>query len=254
MGPDAMILVFWMLSFKPDFSLSSFTFIKRLFSSSSISAVKSDNICILEVVDISSGNLDCSLWFIQPGISHDVTYMQNKLNKQGDNIQPCCSTLSQFWTDRLFHIGFCCFLTCVQISWETDKVAWYSHLLKNFPQFVVDDTVKGFHIINEAKVDVFLEFLCFFYNPTNVGNLISDSSAFSKPNLYIWKFLSITLLGSDGKEYASSTQDQGSIPGLGRPPGERNASILAWRIPWTEEPDRLYIVHGVAKSWTQWNN
>ena len=64
----------------------------------------------------------------------------------------------------------------------------YSHLLKNFPQFVVIHTVKGFNIINEAEVDVFLELSCFLYDPTDVGNLISGSSAFSKSSLNIWKF------------------------------------------------------------------
>ena len=67
-------------------------------------------------------------------------------------------------------------------------MVWYSHLFKNFPQFVVIHTVKGFHVVNETEVDVFLEFTCFLYDPANVGNLISDSSAFSKPSLYIWKF------------------------------------------------------------------
>ena len=67
-------------------------------------------------------------------------------------------------------------------------VVWYSHLFKNFPQFVVIHTVKGFSVVNETEVDVFLEFLCFFYDPTDVGNLISGSSAFSKSSLYIWKF------------------------------------------------------------------
>ena len=67
-------------------------------------------------------------------------------------------------------------------------MVWYSHLFKNFPQFVVVHTVKGFSIVNEGEVDVFLEFPCFFYDPMDVGNLISCSSAFSKPGLYIWKF------------------------------------------------------------------
>ena len=68
-------------------------------------------------------------------------------------------------------------------------MVWYSHLFQNFPQFmVVMHTVKGFSIVNEAEVDVFLEFPCFLCNPKNVGNLISGSPAFSKPSLYIWKF------------------------------------------------------------------
>ena len=66
-------------------------------------------------------------------------------------------------------------------------MVWYSHFFKNFPQFVVIHTVKGVNIINEAEVDVFLQFPFFLYDPTNVGNLIS-SSAFSKSRLTIWKF------------------------------------------------------------------
>ena len=73
-------------------------------------------------------------------------------------------------------------------------MVWYSHLLKNFPQFVVIHTVKGFSVVNEAEVDVFLEFLSFFNDPTNVGNLISGSSAFSKTSLNIWKFTVHVLL------------------------------------------------------------
>ena len=73
-------------------------------------------------------------------------------------------------------------------------MVWYSHLFKNFPQFVVIHTVKGFSIVNNAEVDVFLEFSCFFDDPADVGNLISGSSAFSKSNLNIWKFRAHTLL------------------------------------------------------------
>ena len=67
-------------------------------------------------------------------------------------------------------------------------MVWYSHLLKNFPQSVAFPKVKGFGVINEAEVDVFLEFSCFFYDPADVGNLISGSFAFSKSSLNIWKF------------------------------------------------------------------
>ena len=67
-------------------------------------------------------------------------------------------------------------------------MVWYSHLLKDFPQFVVIHTVKGFSAVNEAEVDVFLELSCFSCDPTDVGNLISGSSAFSKSSLNIWKF------------------------------------------------------------------
>ena len=71
---------------------------------------------------------------------------------------------------------------------------WYSHFFKKFPQFVVIHIVKGFIIVNEAEVDVFVEFSCFFYDPVDIGNLISGSSAFSKSNLNIWKFLVHVLL------------------------------------------------------------
>ena len=73
-------------------------------------------------------------------------------------------------------------------------MVWYSYLLKNFPQFVVTYTVKIFGIVNKAEVDIFLELSCFFDDPADVGNLISDSSAFSKSSLNIWKFTVHVLL------------------------------------------------------------
>ena len=71
---------------------------------------------------------------------------------------------------------------------------WYSYLLKNFPQFVVIHTVKGIGVVSKAEVDVFLELSCFFDDPTDVGNLISGSSSFSKSSLNIWKFMVHVLL------------------------------------------------------------
>ena len=82
-----------------------------------------------------------------------------------------------------------CLLTCIQISQEEGQVVWYSHLFKNFPQSVVIHTVKGFGVVNKAEIEVFLELSCFFHNPTDAGNLTSGSSAFSKSNLNIWKFM-----------------------------------------------------------------
>ena len=78
---------------------------------------------------------------------------------------------------------------------------WYSHLFKYFPQFVVIHTVKIFGVVNKAEVDVFLEFSCFSYDPTDVGNLISGSSAFSKFNLNIWKFSVHVLLKPALKDF-----------------------------------------------------
>jgi len=100
------------------------------------------------------------------------------------NLEPVCSMFS----------SNCCFLTCIHISQETDKVVWHSGLLKNFPQFVVIHTDKGFGIVHKAEVDIFLEFSCFFYDPMDVDSLISASSVFSKSNLNIWKILVPVLL------------------------------------------------------------
>ena len=95
------------------------------------------------------------------------------------NSEPVCCSMSS---------SHCCFLTCIQISQETGKVIWYSHLFQNFLQFVVIHTVKGFGIVNKAEADVFLELFCFFNIPADVGNLFSGSSSFSKTSLNIWKF------------------------------------------------------------------
>ena len=73
-------------------------------------------------------------------------------------------------------------------------MVWYSHPLKYFPQFIVIHTVKGFGIVNKAEIDIFLEFSCFFHDPEDVGNLVSDSSAFSKTSLNMWKFMDHVLL------------------------------------------------------------
>ena len=70
----------------------------------------------------------------------------------------------------------CCLLTCIKVSQEAGQVVWYSYLLKNFPQFIVIHTVKGFGVVNKAEVDVFLELSCFFDDPTDVGDLISGDS------------------------------------------------------------------------------
>ena len=91
----------------------------------------------------------------------------------------------------------CCFLTCIQISQEAGQVVSYYHLFKNFPPFVVIHTVKGFGVVNKAKVGVFLELSCFFNDPADVGNLISGSSTFSKSSLNIWKFMVHVLLKPD---------------------------------------------------------
>ena len=84
-------------------------------------------------------------------------------------------------------------------------MVWYSHLFQNFPQFMVSHTVKGFGIVNEAEIEVFLELSCFFHDPADVGNLISGSSAFSKTSLNIWKFMVHVLLEAWFGEFLSIT-------------------------------------------------
>ena len=111
------------------------------------------------------------------------------------NLEPVCCSMSS---------SNCCFLTCIQIPQEAGQVVWYSHLLKNFPQFVVIHTEKGFGVVNKTEVDVFQELSCFFDDSVDVGNLISGSSAFSKTILNIWKFMVHVLL-KPGLELLSIT-------------------------------------------------
>ena len=98
--------------------------------------------------------------------------------------QACCS---------MSHSS-CCFLTCIQISQEAGQLVWYSHLSQNFPQFIVIHTVKRFGIVNKPEIDVFSGTLFFFEDQTDVNNLISGSSAFSKTSLNIRKFTVHVLL------------------------------------------------------------
>ena len=147
----------------------------------------------------------------------------------------------------------CCFLTCIQISKEAGQVVWYSHLFQNFPQFIVIHTCKSYSIVNET--DVFLEFSCFFYDPVDVGYLISGCSAFSKSSLNIWKFsvhvllkLSLENFGSlDNKEPACNAGDPGLISESEKSPTEGNGYPVQYSC--LENPmDRgawWAIVHGV---------
>ena len=112
-----------------------------------------------------------------------MMYSTYKLNKQDANVQYAIYLnvlLFLFGTSLLFHVQFCYFLTCIQISQEAGDVIWYPHLFQNFPQFILIYTVKGFGIVNKAEIDVFFELSCFSYDSEDVGNLISGSSAFSK--------------------------------------------------------------------------
>ena len=142
-----------MLSFKPAFSLNSFTFIKRLFSSSH-SAIRVGSSAYLRLLIFLPAILitACASF----SLAFRTMYYTYNLNKQGDNIQPRC-TLFPIWNQSIVPcLVLTCFLTCIQFSQEAGKVVWYSHLLKNFPQFVEIHTVKDFNV-SEAEVDVSLE-------------------------------------------------------------------------------------------------
>ena len=158
MGPDAMIFVFWMLSFKPTFSLSSFTFIKRLFSSCSLSAIRVVSSACLRLLRFLLAILipACT----SSSLAFRMMYFAYKLKKQGNNIQPF-----PIWNQSVVScpVLIVFFLTCIQISQEAGQVVWCSHFLKNFPQFVVIYIVKGFGIVNKAKVDVFSRTLLLFW-------------------------------------------------------------------------------------------
>ena len=158
------LLVFWMLSFKPTFSLSSFTFIKRLFSSS-LSAIRVVSSVYLRLLIFLPAILIpvCS----SSSLAFHMMYSAYKLNKQGDNIQLWC-TLFPIWNKS---VAPCPVLTVAswpayiflrrQVRWSGISISW-----RIFHSFFVIYPVKGFGIVNKAEVDVFLEFSYFFDDPT----------------------------------------------------------------------------------------
>ena len=192
MGPDAMILVFLMFSFKPTFSFSTFTFIKRFFSSSSLSAIRVVPsaylrllIFLLAILIPTSASSRAAFLMM---------YSAYKLNEQVDNIQPWCTPFP------IWHQSVVLCLVLTVASRPAHKLLSRQIRCSGIPisfrifQFGVIHTVKGFSVVNEAETDVFLELSCFFYDPVDVGNLISDSSAFSKSSLNIWNFSVYILL------------------------------------------------------------
>ena len=170
MGLDAMILVYWMLSFKPTFSLSSFTFIKRLFSSSSLSAKRVVSSAYLRLLIFLPPILIPACASSSPAFL--MLYSAYKLNKQGDNIWPW-RTPFPIWNQSVVP---CPVLTVA--SWPAYRflkrqVRW-SGIPISFRifQFIVIHTVKGFGVVNKAEIDVFLELSCFFDDPADVGWLL----------------------------------------------------------------------------------
>src|SRR5574342_1211147 len=161
-----------MLSFKPTFSLSSFTFIKRLLSSSSLSAIRVVSSTYLRLLIFLLAILIPACASSSPAFL--IMYSAYKLNTQGGQytaltysfsyLEPvCCSMFS----------SNCCFLTCIQISQEADQVVWYSHLFQNFPQFIVIHTVKGDiwrHYL--GKKNVFNNITSFFLSGCSGSSLL----------------------------------------------------------------------------------
>ena len=187
MGLDAMILVFWTLSFKPAFSLYSFTFIKRFFSSSLLSAIRVLSSAYLRLLIFLPAILipACA----SSSLAFHISYSAYKLNKHYlysftqytslmfsfPNFEPVCCPCP------VLTIASCPKYRFLkrQVWWSGIPVSW------RIFQFVVIHTEKVFNVVNEAEVDVFLEFSCFFYGPMDVGSMIAGSSPFSKSSMYI---------------------------------------------------------------------
>ena len=188
-----------MLSFKPDFSFSFFTLIKRLFSSSLLYAIRMVSSAYLRLLIFLPAVLIPAFDSSNPAFC--MKYSAWKLNKQGDNMQTCCilfPVLNQ-------SVVPCSILTVA--SWPTYRflrrqVRWSGvPISSRIFQLLVIYTVKGLSVVDEADVDVFLEFPCFFYEPTDIHNLISGSSASLKPYLCIWNFSIYILLIPSLKDF-----------------------------------------------------
>ena len=198
MGPDAMILVFWMLSFKLAFLHSSFTFIKRLFSSSLLSAIRV----------VSSAYLKLLIFLLEilipacasSSLAFHMMYSAYKLNKQCDSIQPWCTPFPSLNQS----IVPC--LVLIVVSWPAYRFLRRLVRWSGIPIFL-----RIFHSLlwsTQSKASVwsmkemfFWNSLPFFYDPMDVGNLISGSPAFSKSILYLWKFLVHVLLKPSLKDF-----------------------------------------------------
>ena len=186
-GVGCCDLRFLIFSFKLAFSLSYLTLIKRYFSSASVSAIRVVSSVYLRLLILLPAILVPACNSASPAFLMMCSVY--KLSKQGDNKQPC-------HTLAVLHQSVVPYRILLVASWLAYRflrrqVRWSGIpiSLKSFPQFVIIHTVKGFSVVNETEVYVFLEFPCFLYDPANVGKLISVSSAFSKPSLDVWKFL-----------------------------------------------------------------
>ena len=174
MGPDAMILVFSIFSIKLAFSLTSFTLIKRLFSSSSLSAISMVSSACLRLMFLLPILIPACY---SPSPAFLTMCSAWRLNKQGRSRRACGAPFSILNQSVVPHRVL--LFVRRRVRWSGIPVS-----LRAF-QFVVIHTVKGFSAVNETEVDVFLELPSFLYNPVNVGSLSSGSSSFSKPSLEV---------------------------------------------------------------------
>ena len=182
---DAKVFIFWMLSFKRAFSLLSFTFIKRLFSFSSLSAIKVVSSAYLRLLIFLLAVL--ILVYDSSSLAFHMMNATYKFNKQSYNIQPWYTPFP------ILNQSIVPFPVLTVASWSP-----YRLLRTQVRWSGIPSSLRIFHsllwctqskaVVNEAKVDVFLKFCCFFCDPTDVGNLNSGSSTFSKSSLNIWKF------------------------------------------------------------------
>ena len=138
--------------------------------------------------------------YVSSKLAFLMMYSAYKLNKQGDSIQPWCTPFP-ILNQSVVPCKVLPVASYPAYRFLRRQVVCYSHLFKNFPQFIVIHTVKGFSIVNQAEVDIFLEFSSFFCDSEDIGNLISGSSAFSKSILYIWKFSGPILLKPSLKDF-----------------------------------------------------
>ena len=144
-------------------------------------------------------------------------YSAYKLNKQGDNIQPW-RTPFPIWNQSVVPYPVLTFASWPAYRFLKRHVRWSGMLIlfQNCPQFIVIHTVKGFGIVNKAEIDVFLELSCFFDDPSDVGNLISGSFAFSKTSLNIWKFAVHVLLKPGLENFQTSSPTHSASCKIGR--------------------------------------
>ena len=183
MGPDAIIFIYWMLSLKPTFSLFSFTFIKRLFSSSSLSAIRVVSSAYLLLIFLPA-------ILIPACASSSPAFLISRVTIYSLDV-----LLFLFGTSLLFHVQVQLLLPDLHIGFSrgrSDGPVFLS--FSEFSRVYCDPHSQRLCIVHKAEIDIFLELSCFFDYPADVGNLISGSSTFSKASFNIWKFMVHVLL------------------------------------------------------------